>query len=299
MKKILLILISFIFINQTTYSQEVAIGTQIWTTSNLNVSTYNDGTPIPQVSNRTAWAGLTTGAWCYYEDITANGTTYGKLYNWYAVAGIHDTDPNTPNKSLAPTGYHIPSDSEWTTLTNYLSGPAIAGGTMKSTGTTLWASPNTNATNSSGFTGLPGGLRDSFGVFYNITSHGYWWTLSELNSLSGYSYSLSYLNGLAYWNGHTKTYGFSVRLINNNSLSNATFNSSILKLYPNPVLNILNVNIESNLINEPYNIFDCLGRVVINGKFNDVDTTINVEQLSKGIYYLKVSGNSVNKFIKE
>ena len=130
-----------------------------FTKTNLNVSKYRDGTPIPQVTDPTQWANLTTGAWCYYSNTTANGTTYGKLYNWYAVAGIHDFDPTTPKKVLAPQGWHIPSDTEWTQLIDCLGGPNVAGSKMKATGTSLWLAPNTDATNTSGLTALPGGIR--------------------------------------------------------------------------------------------------------------------------------------------
>ena len=107
MKKLIL-LISVLFISiEITYGQQVTIGTQIWQSTNLDVTTYRDGTPIPQVTDPTQWANLTTGAWCYYNNDPANGTIYGKLYNWYAVAGIHDTDPSTPNKILAPQGWHV------------------------------------------------------------------------------------------------------------------------------------------------------------------------------------------------
>jgi hypothetical protein len=88
----------------------VIIGSQTWSKFNLDVTTYSDGTPIPQVSNPSEWSNLTTGAWCYYNNDPANGLIYGKLYNWYAVAGIHDNDPNTPNKTLAPSGWRIPSN---------------------------------------------------------------------------------------------------------------------------------------------------------------------------------------------
>jgi len=130
----------------------VQIGNQTWTLKNLDVSTYRNGDPIPQVQDNTAWANLSTGAWCYYLNNTANGTIYGKLYNWYAV-----NDP----RGLAPNGYHIPTDAEWTTLTTYLGGSTLAGGKMKEAGSSHWLSPNTGATNSSGFKGLPGGFRYS------------------------------------------------------------------------------------------------------------------------------------------
>jgi uncharacterized protein (TIGR02145 family) len=190
---------------------EVVIGTQTWKIKNLDVTTYSDGTAIPEVTNATAWAGLTTGAWCYYNNITANGTTYGKLYNWYAVAGIHDTDPNTPNKILAPTGYHIPSNAEWTTLTTYLGGETVAGGKMKAT--TLWRSSNTGATNSSGFTGLPGGDRNSGGTFNVIGDNGYWWSSTEDNTTKAWNRYLYYNDVITRSYNFNKTAGFSVRCL--------------------------------------------------------------------------------------
>ena len=197
----------------TTSTQSVTIGTQVWTTINLDVTTYSDGTAIPQVTDPTAWAALTTGAWCYYNNESANGTTYGKLYNWYAVAGIHDTDFNTPNKILAPTGYHIPSVTEWTTLTTYLGGETVAGGKMKATGTSLWDTPNTDATNSSGFTGLPGGFRFTNGTFFDVGINGYWWSSSEVDASKAWFSVLVYYNGNAYGGNFDKPNGFSVRCL--------------------------------------------------------------------------------------
>jgi uncharacterized protein (TIGR02145 family) len=191
----------------------VTIGTQTWTAKNLDVATYSDGTVIPQVQDATAWANLTTGAWCYYNNDPATGTTYGKLYNWYAVAGIHDNDPNTPNKKLAPTGYHVSSDSEWTTLTDYLGGAGVAGGKMKESGTTHWNSPNTDATNSSGFTGLPGEIRNYDGTFYSIGGIGYWWSSSEYRKTYAWIRYLSYDYGSANRNYGNKRFGFSVRCL--------------------------------------------------------------------------------------
>jgi uncharacterized protein (TIGR02145 family) len=98
-----------------TYNYQT-YGTQQWTLQNAAMETYRDGTLIPQVTNPAVWPSLTTGAWCYID----NDPTKGKLYNWYAVAGIHDNDPNTPNKHIAPEGWHVPSDTEWTTLQNFL-----------------------------------------------------------------------------------------------------------------------------------------------------------------------------------
>ena len=194
----------------------VTIGTQIWTSKNLDVSTYRDGTPIPQVTDPTQWENLTTGAWCYYDNNPANGEVYGKLYNWYAVAGIYDAaslnDP-TLRKQFAPIGWHVPTTIDWADLTTFLGGDNIAGGKMKSTGTSLWVSPNADATNSSYFTGLPGGFRYNYGTSAYIGYFGIWWSSSELDT--SYAWNRGLL--LDYGNSNSfsvnKTSGYSVRLI--------------------------------------------------------------------------------------
>jgi uncharacterized protein (TIGR02145 family) len=182
----------------------VVIGTQEWTLNNLDVTTYRDGTIIPEVTNSTAWAALTTGAWCYYNNDSANGAIYGKLYNWYAV-----NDP----KGLAPTGYHVPFEPDIQTLINSLGGYLVTGGKLKETGTTHWNSPNTGATNSSGWTGLPGGLRIQDGSFIVRGLTGYWWNSTSVNSLNASAYTLSYNNTSIGVNNGNKLLGLSVRLI--------------------------------------------------------------------------------------
>ncbi len=127
---------------------EVQIGNQILKTENLNTSRYRNGDLIPHVTDREQWRNSTTGAWCYYNNDPANGPIYGKLYNWYAVI-----DP----RGLAPSGWHIPTQTEFQTLITYLGGSVVAGGKLKSR--TGWQSPNDGATNITGFTALPGGNR--------------------------------------------------------------------------------------------------------------------------------------------
>ena len=206
---------SFTTLPPVTPIATVTIGLQTWTSQNLDVSTYRDGTPIPQVTDQTQWDALQTGAWCYYANETANGTIYGKLYNWYAVAGIHDTDPMTPNKTLAPAGYHIPTDAEWTTLYNSLGGISVAGGRMKTTGTTLWQSPNTDASNSSGFSGLPGGQRTDIILSYiSLGETANWWSASETSPVGkAWAYGLNYRFGMAFRGDYYPSLGFSVRCL--------------------------------------------------------------------------------------
>ena len=150
----------------------ITIGTQFWLKENLKTTKYNDGTAIPNVTDNTAWSTTTTGAYCDYANTPANSATYGRLYNWYVVGS------NNP-KNVCPTGWHVATDDDWTTLTTYLGGELVAGGKLKETGTTHWTSPNTGATNETGFTALPGGYRSQSGSFGLSGSYGFWWTATE------------------------------------------------------------------------------------------------------------------------
>ena len=184
----------------------VVIGSQTWTLKNLDVDTYADGTAIPQVTDPIEWAALTTGAWCYYNNDPANGAIYGKLYNWYAIS-----DP----RGLAPTGYHVPTETEWDTLTTYLGGVAVAGGKIKETGIVHWNTPNTAATNESLFTALPGGLKLVDAGFFGIGNVGLWWTSSE-NTITNSWFRRAFYNTAAVDRANvSKVFGLSIRLIKN------------------------------------------------------------------------------------
>jgi uncharacterized protein (TIGR02145 family) len=139
----------------------VSIGNQCWMKENLRVSKYRNGEVIPVSSDNVQWSNLNKGSRCLYEnDSVLFNLPYGNLYNLYAV--IDD-------KKLCPNGWHVPTDTEWTTLTEYLGGEIIAGGKMKTVGTAYWNDPNTGATNESGFSAVPGGFRSRFdGGFISI-----------------------------------------------------------------------------------------------------------------------------------
>jgi uncharacterized protein (TIGR02145 family) len=192
----------------------IKIGTQTWTTKNLDVTTYSDGTIIPEVTDQKQWAALTTGAWCYYNNDSANGVIYGKLYNWYAVAGIYNEASKTDasqRKKLAPMGYHVPSDTEWTTLTDYLGGETIAGGKMKEIGTTHWKSPNQDATNTSGFAARPGGYRDGNYLFHTIGVQINMWSSSDVGL--AWARTMIYNTGEIFATKYSKIDGYSVRCL--------------------------------------------------------------------------------------
>jgi uncharacterized protein (TIGR02145 family) len=185
-------------------NETVTICNQIWMTKNLDVDRYRNGDIIPQVTDSSVWNHLTTGAWCYYNNDPAMGEIYGKLYNWFAV-----NDP----RGLAPTGWHVASDAEWTILTNCLGGKDIAGGKMKETGTIHWKNENKGATNSSDFSALPGGCRGLTGSFYFISHFGFWWSATEYVD----TYSWIWCLGSSYTylsrDFDYKVNGFSVRCI--------------------------------------------------------------------------------------
>jgi len=178
----------------------VHIGTQLWMVENLNVTHYRNGDQIPNVINNSAWSVLTTGARCYWNNDSASAApVYGALYNWYTV---------DDNRNLCPIGWHIPSDSEWTVLFDYLGGETIAGFKLKSTS---WIPGSGN--NSSGFTAIAGGLRYNNGDYDGAGIHGLWWTATEYNAQSARYCYLTSLNSGAHSYATTKLAGHSVRCV--------------------------------------------------------------------------------------
>lgn len=197
--------------------QTIKIGAQWWMAENLKVTHYRNGDAIPNVTDNTEWENLSTGAWCSYSNDNGNTDTYGLLYNWYTV---------DDSRNIAPTGWHVPTDEEWKQLEMYLGMSQSEadetgyrgtdeGGKLKESGTAHWHSPNTGATNESGFTALPGGHRGSDdGAYYGMGDYGRWWSATGYSSTRAwnrgllYNYSDVYRSSLYY-----KPNGFSVRLV--------------------------------------------------------------------------------------
>ena len=174
-------------------STEVTIGKQVWMSENLNVDKFRNGDPIPHAKTDEEWekAGKNgQPAWCYYNNNPDNGDRYGKLYNWHAV---------NDSRGLAPEGWKIPSDEDWSRLTDFLGGQSVAGKKMKYTD--FWAEnkgESGNATNESGFSGLPGGDRGGGGAFGSIGGGGSWWSSTEGSTASAWGRNLVYNGGGVY-----------------------------------------------------------------------------------------------------
>jgi len=191
-------------IDGNTY-KTITIGTQVWMAENLRTTKYNDGTAIPLVTGNTAWSNLNSPGYCWADnDSESNKITYGALYNWYAV--------NT--SKLCPKGWHVATDAEWTTLIAYLGGLKVAGGKLKST--TGWDSlTEDKASNSNGFTALPGDYREANGTFHDVGKHGFWWTSSESDQgeNSAWMRRMNYCSSSVFANSYAKMDGMSVRCV--------------------------------------------------------------------------------------
>ena len=185
MRKLLILLITSLAFSTVTdidgnVYETVIIGDQLWMAENLKVTHYRNGDEIPTGHSNSEWESLSTGAYAVYDDDPSNAEIYGNLYNWYAI------DLET---GVCPEGWHVPTDDEWTILSDYLGGSDIAGGKLKECTegscpeSEYWNSPNMGATNESGFTGLPGGCRwASSGSYLYLGVVGFFWSSTEYSN---------------------------------------------------------------------------------------------------------------------
>lgn len=184
--------------------QTITIGTQIWMDQNLKTTKYQNGDPIPKVEDNTQWNNLTTGAYCNYNNDETNANIYGHLYNLATATDI---------RQVCPSGWHVPTDSEWSDLMLFLGGDNVAGGKLKEVGSIHWNLPNTGATNEYGFTALPGGHRDYFGIYKEMGDYCHFWSSTNDEATSAWSYRMGY----SYRNmGRSSSYwmnGYSIRCI--------------------------------------------------------------------------------------
>lgn len=186
----------------------VMIGTQFWMKENLKTTKYNDGAEIPYIKADSIWSSNSRGAQCEYDNNSAISEIYGRLYNWFVVT---KTNP----KNVCPSGWHVPSDEEWTILTFYLGDGHIAGGKMKEKGTLHWIDPNIGATDETGFTALPGGGRYYSGAYGSLGESGFWWSSSERDSELALFSGIANSDNSMTNNSGLKTCGFSIRCIKN------------------------------------------------------------------------------------
>jgi uncharacterized protein (TIGR02145 family) len=285
-------------INYNGYNYDlVEIGSQCWFKENLRTAAYNNGDPILNITDNTEWSNTTTPARCFYNNLTSYQNSHGNLYNWYVIA-----DP----RNVCPIGWHVPSDAEWTTLVNNLGGPNVAGGKMKTIGTWqsgsgLWSYPNTEATNSSGFSGLPGGFRQ---IEYNyIASVGSWWTssVSEMDVIGSTTYNVLYDSGIIERSYSFRAVGMSIRCISSGSVENDEIDMNLtISAYPNPSNTFVTINSQNDTESSTYAIFNSMGQQVLAGKLEGKTNNIDISDLEAGIYLIQIgeTGGLSFKMIK-
>lgn len=264
----------------------ISIGTQVWMKQNLKVTHYNDGTPIPNVSDSTAWAGLTSGARCYFNnDSVTFDSVYGALYNWYVA-----TNPN-----ICPSGWHISTNAEWLQVEIALGGDAVAGGEMKEAGTLHWLSPNTGATNNSGYTGLPGGLRDANSNYNYVSENGLWWTKSSYNTTLAWSTYLWYLNTGVDHNPTPKKMGLSIRCIKSSNTSLEEMNCfENIRIWPNPANEKIKIELPE-YVQVSISIISYEGKIVLQHTPQNPNVELYISHLSAGMYVIHFQGQDQQK----
>ena len=313
MKKTILLFIIIILLAQTMKSQTITdidgnvyntinIGSQVWTKENLKVTHYANGDLIPNVMVETDWSNLTTGALSYWGiDSTTYAPIYGALYNWYAVED---------SRNLCPVNWHVPSNTEWNIMTKFLDNTVdtstaiwpIWQGTdiglqLKDT-SLLWSGGG--GSNISNFSGLPGGSRHSLGIFSCVGSTGSWWTSTDVDTLAWYR-SLTGIMPTVMYDYVVKGVGISVRCIKDSLISQINEDNvkKQLQFFPNPAINYLTIRITQKSLIEILNIE---GQIINVIKCESEETSIDVSNLSSGIYIIKAktdNGTVIKKFIKE
>ncbi len=289
----------------------VTIGTQVWFKENLKVTQYNDGTAIPLVTDTHTWEYHTTPGYCWYNnDATTNKNTCGGLYNWYAV--------NTGK--LCPTGWHVPSDEEWTTMENYLIAngynydgtttgnryaKAMASATGWTTSTSKGAVGNADYPtyrNKSGFTAVPSGYRGNYALFIEIGYKSYLWSSTEYSPTIVWTRSIDFNNSGVFHYTNPKYYGYSVRCISGEANQiNDIKNKFEIKIFPNPTNEKITIDGVA-LQNSNLSIYNIVGELILQKQLSNSKNEIDISNIPKGIYIIKIEsaqGVILQKLIKE
>lgn len=284
----------------------ISIGTQKWLQENLKVRHYNNGDLIPLVSDSWLWSNAAVGQCCYYDnDSAANAGEYGALYNWSAI---------TDTRKICPVGYHVPTNAEWNTMEIYLDATVDTingvwtgthiGGILKEAGTAHWISPNTGATDSVGFSALPGGYRDDAGTYLVKNYDGGWWTSTLTPDINfGYGRGIDYQSAQINHNtGFGLTGGFSVRCICDSNTSPVYHypNDHRINVYPNPATDKMIIE-NPDVGSADLHIYNTAGQLLQSRELKSNISIIDISDFVKGIYLIKVTfsnGTHQQKIIK-
>lgn len=259
----------------------VTINTQVWLKENLKVTHYKNGDDIPNVTGSSNWFSLSTGAYCNYQNNPSYATTYGRLYNWFAV---------NDSRGLCPSGWHVATDAEWTILTDLLGGEAVAGGKLKEAGTLHWPSPNTGATNEVDFTALGGGYRSNTATYIGFGGIGSWWCSTESSSENAWARGI-FNDAINVDRGgyYEKMMGFSVRCVMDHTAgtNDQSFKDKI-HIYPNPAYDRISINGCGNQ-KKTVTIYNLIGKSIMQISLDEHIDEIDIQTLSTGLYIIEIN----------
>lgn len=271
---------SVIDIDGNTYNT-ITLGTQTWMKENLKTTHFNNGDLIGTTTLATNNDSASVYQWFYNND-TLNLHTYGRLYTWYVV---------NDSRNVCPAGWHVPGELEVTHLANFLGGDTIAGNKMKEAGTIHWSTTNTSVTNSSSFTGLPGGFRGNPSGFININTLGIFWTSTPwgINTFPrAKTYQLKSNAGAMLQSVAVANCGLSVRCLKDISSNiERSFLEHKILIFPNPAKNILNFSFEETG-NYNTSIYNIKGTLILEKQMTGGTDTFNLNALPKGMYIIKI-----------
>lgn len=266
----------------------IVVDSMIWFAENLKATRFQNGDTIPNVSDAAEWSALKGPGMCSYQNDPTFDCPYGKLYNYYVA-----TDERNP----CPAGWRVPSMADFRRLINYydvnanggISLPNSAGGFLKSAGTSLWRSPNTNATNTSGFSGIPSGGRNNSGAF-SITNNSAaaYWSTSLVGPRMGFFLELAYPQDYAVRNAYWAEYGSCIRCVTDMNATRVEEERTVdLQVNPNPASETIQIDAGPNAVGKEYHVFDVMGRPVLQGTLLSVQAMIPIGELSNGTYVIR------------
>ena len=303
-KNILLLVFTFMMLNTQAQTvtdidgniyNTITLGTQIWTKENLKTTRFSNGDFIATTALPINNDSTSIFQWSYNQD-SLNISVYGRLYTWYAV---------TDNRNVCPTGWHVPSETDWFSLANFLGGDSLAGDKLKETGTSHWLTTTATVTNSSDFTALPSGMRGNPTGFSNLYNLGAFWSTTAWGSSAfprAYTFSLQANSGALHQSVSVANCGYAVRCVND--LTAGTQNlihENEIKIYPNPTKDKINISGEE-IKNSTAFIYDLNGRLIFQQPLTNKINPIDVNFLPVGVYVIKVVGMDFSverKLVKE
>ncbi|MES2589712.1 MAG: FISUMP domain-containing protein [Bacteroidota bacterium] len=279
-------------VDGNVYTSVIYENNQEWLVQNLKTTKYSNGESITNFTSPSNWTTATTGGWGFPDNNSINNDPYGKLYNGIAVQD---------SRNLCPTDWHVPSQTEWSSLIIELGGIDLAGGKMKVSGIDFWLAPNTGATNSVGFSAYPAGGFDDLGNHEQLTTDAFWWSSTEYQAGFSWFFGLGNSHTGIGSNANGNKAGFSVRCMKNTSGAGMNEDSGLnqIQVYPNPTDDQIQVSFKNNALGSNFVIMDQIGKEVIKGGIYSESMTINLEKLTQGVYFFGVENQNLVKIIKK